>query len=285
MITKVEFRLDGSSTGYVMDVQVPKTNTKYLVRDIRGLTPVKADIITSKNALLDGEGYNTRQVGKRNIVIDFEYRPNWASGESATTLRNNLYNFATPGTKVELFLTIDDSVVRRIDGHIESLESPLFSSEITGQLSIICPVPEFLSTMQTLTLSTGTTLRYNYQGSIPTGIVVHATPHVNLKAFEIIVSSLSRPLAERTKRVRVEAPDTPYAMPAEDPIRFSSKDREKYFNTYSGRNLIPFMRVFDWPKLYPGNNDIRARAYSHSTGTELQSAPVTVYFDERFGGL
>lgn len=285
MITKVEFRVDGSSTGYVMDVQIPKTNTKYLVRDIRGLTPVKADIVTSKNSLLDGEGYNSRQVGKRNIVIDFEYRPNWATGESATTLRSNLYKFATPGTKVEVFFTIDDSYIRRIDGHIESLESPLFSSEITGQLSIICPVPEFLSTMQTLEFTSGTTLRYNYQGSIPTGIVVHATPHVHLKEFEIYVYSLSRPSAERGKKVRVVSPETSYAMPANDQIRFSSKDREKYFNTYSGRNLIPFMQLFDWPKLHPGNNDICVRAYSHSSGAELMSVPVTVYFDERFGGL
>lgn len=284
MITKVEFRVDGESTAYTMDVLIPKSTTKYLIRDIRGLTPVKSDIITTKNTLLDGEGFNSSQKGKRNIVIDFEYRPDWSSGESATTLRNNLYKFASPGTKVEVFFTIDNSLIRRITGYIESLDSPLFSSDVTGQLSIICPVPEFLSEMKTVNLTSAIQQRYDYSGSSPTGVVVHATPHTTLGTYRINIISYALPAGSRTQTVRVVTTSSD-SMPVNDQIRFSSKDREKYFSTVSGRNLIPLMTLFGWPKIYPGRNEITIQAFSLATGNELNNMDVQMYFDERFGGL
>lgn len=112
----------------------------YLVTDITGLGPQKANINTSQNATTDGSTFNSACIEQRNIVITLMFLEEY----SAEDLRQKTYEHFPVKKQIQLkFIT--DNRVCLIDGIVESNEPTIFSDQCGTQISIICPSPFFRS--------------------------------------------------------------------------------------------------------------------------------------------
>lgn len=189
MLTQLEVFTPGISTPpFPITDGSPETDPVQ-IRNIDGLAPVKAVVNTNQYASIDGEFYNGSYVGKRNIVLTIGLNPDWAT-QTFEELRNILYKYFMPKNEVQLKFVSTHMPDVEISGYVESCEPTIFSKDPEMQVSIICPQSPFRAT--TLAAISGTTLAFtdtttttiDYQGSIPTGILVEVTAIDGEPAFD-----------------------------------------------------------------------------------------------------
>lgn len=113
----------------------------FLITNIDGLGPVKADINTTPYEAYDGERYNSAIIPKRNIVIDIKFveEPGVSTIED---LRHDSYLYFPVKHEVKLIFDTDARKLA-ISGIVESNEPNIFSSGESTQISIVCPDPYF----------------------------------------------------------------------------------------------------------------------------------------------
>lgn len=153
-------------------------NSRYLVKDVDGLDPVKAQLSTSETATLDGVYIQNTRAAARNIVMTLGFNPNLVVGESAASLRRELYFQFPPKGRCTLRFHSDDFETVKISGTVESMEAKLFSRDPQIMISIMCPDPYF-SALTSLTHSAVNTFAYldlPGLGSAPTGFVFKTDP-------------------------------------------------------------------------------------------------------------
>lgn len=139
MLTDVQVSDSSSTSGWfsiALNGQGP-----IQIRDISGLEPVKAEIISIPSNQ-DGELFQHARVGKRNIVLKLGLNPNWVD-QTMSSLRRILYNHFPPKASRTLRFYSDDMPVVEIGGYVESLEPNMFSQDPEIQVSIICLKPNF----------------------------------------------------------------------------------------------------------------------------------------------
>ena len=159
----LELPLDGSS-GYV-------------IKDIDGLGPVKADIVTTEYASMDGGVYQASKVGMRNIVLQLGFDPSYESEDPFGELRRNLYTCLTPKTQVTMLFLSNNFETVKITGYVESFEPSMFSAEPEVQVSIVCPDPYFNSLVPITVVHTGSgVLVITNPGTVETGLVFTIWP-------------------------------------------------------------------------------------------------------------
>lgn len=123
----------------------PIIGSKYVIRNIEGLDPVKSTINLSKYASVDGEVFQGSSVGIRNIVFTIGYRDSYDGRDSLQELRRELYAIFTPTETVELRFKSGDAYTStmKIFGYVESIETSIFTEDPQVQISVICPDPYF----------------------------------------------------------------------------------------------------------------------------------------------
>lgn len=145
------------------------------VRNIDGLGPVKADILSTQFATGDGELYQGSSVGKRNIVMTLGFNPDWEE-QTMSSLRHQLYRYLLPKAWTKLRFFSDDMPTVDIEGYVESFEPNIFSQDPEVQVSVICPKPDFIEVdaiVYTGLVDDGTTvLEFEYEGTVETGFEV-----------------------------------------------------------------------------------------------------------------
>lgn len=252
------------------------------IRNIEGLGPVKANILTTPYATYDGELFTNSSVGKRNIVMTIGLNPNWVD-QSIESLRALLYDFLMPKMPVELnfFTTHMPTSSVSIDGYVESFETNIFSKDPEVQVSIVCPNADFLSNVvsllsnQTVDADGASPAIIDYNGTVPTGFDVN------------IITSVARPsytgsfVVWKTDAVQdalyfigtVNATNTIHVS-----TRPGSKIVEQLTSGVSTNLLASVTDISTWPKLLPGSNSITVAA-------TLAGQLWSISYRERFGGI
>lgn len=112
----------------------------FLIQEISGLGPVKADINVSELSSVDGSIYNSARLPSRNIVF------NLVLLESPTIedTRQKSYKYFPVKKRVRLLIETTNRTAE-IFGYVESNEPIIFSRQETTQISIVCPNPYFYS--------------------------------------------------------------------------------------------------------------------------------------------
>lgn len=112
----------------------------FLIQEISGLGPVKADINVSELSSVDGSIYNSARLPSRNIVFKL------ALLESPTIedTRQKSYKYFPVKKRVRLLIETTNRTAE-IFGYVESNEPIIFSRQETTQISIVCPNPYFYS--------------------------------------------------------------------------------------------------------------------------------------------
>lgn len=273
MLTLVEAR---NMQGALLSLPLDNVVGGYSLRDALGLDPVKATIVSSSFAGVDGAQYQTSRREERNIKLKLGFEPDYVMS-SVRDLRLKAYNFFMPKSKVDLRFYDSSGLVVNISGYVESCETPLFTDEPGVDVSILCLDSDFLDSTSTVMngSSTPDTTEdlYHYAGSVETGIN--------------FVFNINRALTEFT--IYHRGPDG--LLRSMDFADSFVNGDILTINTVTGSKVVTLTRAGStssllrakspqsgWLELLPGDNYIRV----YATGAGI---PFTITYTTRYGGL
>lgn len=274
MLNKVEVR---NSQGAVLSLPLFDSSGGYAVTDIDGTDPVRASIVTSTIAGIDGNTYQSSRRDSRNIVIKLDIVPDYVTND-AKILRDNLYKYFMPKSNVTLtFFDTDGSTVE-ISGRVEDLDSPKFVKEPFADISIICFDPDFLATTPTVfsgnsSSNPNTFSTLNYEGTSDTGVIFTFTAPRSLTGFTLSVKTPSNITQLLTYSQVINSGDI---------IHISSVTRDKYAiqirSSVESSVLNGVSPTSIFPVLEAGNNEIRVTI-------DGAAIPYTITYNRRYGAI
>ncbi len=277
-IDKVEIT---NPQGNLLTLSMEDISNGYVVQEIQGLDPVKATIVTSNFATMDGQQYQASSRETRNIIFTLGYAPNFSINQTVRSLRSRLYGFLMPKTEVLLSFYMSDGLVVNITGRVESCEAPLFAQEPQTNVSVICFDPDFIDASTVALHGTFTTIDSSYRtvqvnGTVETGLTsLHFTAPKALSEFTIYHTTPSG--AVRT--MLISAP-----LLLNDVVNLCTiKGQKSITMTRSGVTTSLLWAVSPqspWVLLEPGTNQMYVNA--SSTGP---SASISIDYNNRYGGL
>lgn len=112
----------------------------FIIRNIEGLGPAKANINTTDISLNDGSMYNSSRLDNRNITFDLLFYQ--TDTETIEDIRQKSYKYFPIKKKVTLTVETDNNTLVT-EGYVESNEPEIFSETEGSNISIICTDPYF----------------------------------------------------------------------------------------------------------------------------------------------
>lgn len=122
----------------------------FLILDVDGLGPAKADINTVELLNDDGSIYNSARVNSRNIV----FRLQFLESPTIEDIRQKTYKYFPIKKRVDILVETDNRISQTY-GYVESNEIDLFSKKEGAVISVLCPSAYFYSTSYTSTIFSG----------------------------------------------------------------------------------------------------------------------------------
>lgn len=248
----------------------------YLVKEITGLSPVRANMVSSGYASTDGENYQSSRRDKRNIVIKLGLIPDFGQN-TVQALRDRLYTYLMPKTEVKLRFLVNLGESREIVARVETFDSNLFSKEPDAVISLLAFQPDFYEPTPTVvggeTTSTGTTIPVVYDGTIETGVKFGLLADRNMDGFTIH-NQVNSGLVQTLEFVS--------PILSGDFIEISTVPGKKYATVTRGAVISSILYGVSpyatWTRFEPGTNHFRVFA---------EGVPVayTVEYTTKYGGL
>jgi hypothetical protein len=273
------FKIDvTNSAGATYTFQLDDPSSGFELREVQGLDPVKATIVTTSFAQLDGTQYQSSKREARDILIRLGLEPDFV-GTSVKDLRKILYNWFMPKTFVSITLYDDDEEEPTvyITGRVESNQAPLFQQFPEANLSIMCFDSDFKDlgsvSISGNSVSDTTETLVEYTGTVETGIVFTFSPDRDISEFT---------LYHRTPDGTTKQSNFAVELHAGDVVTLSTSPGSKsVILTRSGSDTsilygMPAPRY--WIALAPGDNYIRVFA-------EGDGIPFEIAYTNRYGGL
>lgn len=274
-----------NSQGSVLDLPLEDVSGGFVVKEIDGLGPVKATLVSSSFANQDGEQYHSSRRESRNIRIKLGLDPDYAA-YSVYDLRTQLYKFFMPKTKAKLefnlFNKFAESILTQdldleIYARIESLEPDIFSREPAVDLSLLCYDPDFVDPIPVIfdgfTVDDLTETVLEYEGNIETGAVFKIMPDRDMVDFTIY----HRPPDDTLRTVYFTQP-----LLTGDELTIGSVIGEKHVTLkragVESAALYSISPQSSWIELFEGDN--RFRVYS-----EGAPVPYSIEYTRKYGGL
>jgi len=274
MLERVEVR---NVQGDLFKLVLSDSSSGFIVADIDGLGPVKATLVSSSFAGIDGKQYQSSQREARNIKFKLELDPDPAI-ETVRSLRNKLYDFFMPKARIAMQWFLEDGLVVEIPGVVETCDPDHFAQEPTMDISIMCFQPDFYElTSESIPglLTTDTVETYfDYLGTVETGVVITLT--VDRDVDELTVYHRI-PSGETQTLTFDNAP-----LIAGDVLTISTVQGDKGATLNRGGTISSVLYGISpqskWIELKRGTNGIRI----YATGAAI---PVDVQYVNRYGGL
>lgn len=273
MLVKVEAQ---NPQGDVLSLELEDISDGFVVANVDGLDPVKAEIVSSSFAQLPGSDYQSSSRGERNVVIKLALEPDYVD-TSVQDLRDRLYNFFMPQEEVLLRFYRFDGLAVYSSGRVETCDVEMFTQEPSADISIILFDPDLIRTtgdsLSGNTVSTSTETTVTYPGTASVGYVFTLNVDRTLTEFTIY---------HRLPDGSLNSMDVQASMVAGDVVKISTVDRNKYATlTRSGMTTSLLYGVTvqsTWTQFKKGTNKLRV----YATGAAI---PYTVEWTPRYGGL
>ena len=273
MLTKLEVRTEAGS---LLVLPLDDVSDGYALTNVEGLDPVKATVVSSSFAAVDGAHFHSARRELRNILITLKLLPDFVAS-SARSLRTNLYDYFMPKSEVQLRFFDDSDLTVNISGRVETLEAPLWTEEPEANISILCFDPDFVEldsiTVEGDTVDDTTEFLITYDGSVETG-------------FEFVLN-VDRVLDEFTIYHRppdnvVRTMDFAASLVADDVVTINTNVGEKAATLLRSSTLSSILYGVSaqstWFELVKGDNYLRVFA-------EGAAIPFTIEYTQRHGGL
>lgn len=272
MIDKIEFK---SENGELLVLEQRKVNDGIIIADIGGLGPVKATMVSSSFANLDGEQYQSMRREARDMKFRFELRPDFTSG-TIRQIRQRLYRFFMTKTQVDMGIFLDDGLVVDILGKVETCEPTIFTKEPAMDVGIRCHLPDFVEPGSTVFPgASGSDYTIDYEGTVEAGVIFRLYVNQNLSNFTIY---------HRSPAGEMRQMDFSYAagLVDGDIVEISTITGNKYARLKRGSAVSEIVYTVSpysyWFELFSGNNTIRV----FHTGGPI---PFEIEYVTRHGGL
>jgi Phage tail protein len=273
MLTQVEAR---SSQGTSLMLPLEDISNGFALEDVGGLDPVKATIVSTKFAQIDGAQPQSSSRETRNITMKISLQPDYAV-ETVQDLRDHLYDFFMPKEFVDLHLYDHAGRVVNATGQVESCVAPLFVKDPEVNISIICFDPDFVE-LDTVDLSGSTVADttetlVSYIGTSQTGM--QFVMHVNrtMSGFTIY---------NRLPGNTLQTLDVAYPLVSGDELTINTMPGSKGATLVRGgvtsQPLYSVSPQADWTFFKRGDNYIRV----HASGAAV---PFDISYYNRYGGL
>lgn len=248
----------------------------YLVKEILGLSPVRANMVSAGYAAQDGEYYQASKREKRNLTLKLGLIPDYGAN-SVQNLRDVLYRYLMPKTEVRLRFHVGENTTREITVRVETFDSNLFAKEPDAVINMIGFNPDFYDPVQTTvngtTTSTGTTIPIEYVGTIDTGIQFNILANRNMSGFTIH-NQVNNGLMQTLEFVE--------DILSGDYIQINTNPGHKEAIRTSGAVISSILNGVSpyatWTKFEPGVNNFRVFA-------EGVAVPYSVQYTAKYGGL
>ena len=275
MITTVRI---ANSSSY-MQVALADPSDGYLIKDISGLEPGKATMVSTTFANAPGAQYQTSRREVRNIVFTVGLRSQ--AGLSVDDLRAKLYSYFMPQSAVTLTFYTTNLEPVKIDGVVESFEYTRFTKDPQATISVLCYDPDFLalsSVSSTSTVgATGTTI--NYIGTVNTGLEVK----LNLATTTGVATTvtLTNTRSDGVQKLNfihyASLPTGAGSYLLIDTNRFKKAVTMQSGSVVS--SALAYVQPFsDWVQLKPGANKL-------ATTFDRSGTVVTCTYTNRYGGI
>lgn len=273
MLSKIEAR---TSQGSLLTLELADISDGLLLADVEGLDPVKATIVESSFALLDGAQYHSSKREPRDIKLTIELRPDFGL-TTVRALRSQLYGFFMPKREIFLRFYLLDGLTVNIAGRVETCEASIFSKDPAVDISIRCFDPDFVDVATQLiegsTVSDTTETTFTYDGTVEAGIVFV----LNLDRTETEFTIYHRPPDGTLRQMDVAA-----SMLSGDVVTISTipgaKGATLLRSGTTSSILYGVTPQSNWVELDQGTNTLRI----YATGAAI---PFTVSYMNRYGGL
>lgn len=265
-----------SNQGALLNLPLEDLVHGFLLEEIGGLDPVKATIVSSSFAQLDGSLYQSSRREERNITVRISLEPEWGV-ETVRDLRKRLYAYFMPKSAIELTFYSTDMNPVKINGRVESFETALFSAEPAVDISILCGDPDFIDPILEIwegdTTSTTAETLIDYEGSVETGFLFTLNLDRALSDFTIY---------HRDPAGNLRQLDFAGTLLNLDVLKISTVAGNKYARFTRGGVESSYLYGIDaasaWLELQPGENAIRVYAAG-------ASIPYTIEYLRKHGGL
>ena len=140
----------------ILELRFPE-KSGFLVQEITGLGPAKANINSTELSTTDGSFYNSARLNSRNITMTLKFMHT----PTIETVRQLSYKYFPVKKRIKLTVNTDNRSCE-IYGYVEANEPNIFSNQSSTTISIVCPDPYFYST------GDGATKVTVFSGIIPT---------------------------------------------------------------------------------------------------------------------
>lgn len=271
MLSRVEVR---TTQGDLITLTLEDSSNGLVVQNITGIDPVDAVLVSTSFAAIDGEQYLAARRNKRNIVFTLGLNP---SDGNVRALRHQLYNFFMPKSIVELNWVDDDTTSVTIEGHIEKMETALFSQTPAVNISVMCFDPDFYDPTPvdvTGMLTSDTVAKsVTYAGTVETGVTLTVNVNRSLSEFTVY----HKPPNDNMRTL-----DFSYPLIAGDVLVISTVPGAKgAYLTRAGTQsavLYGLSPQSNWLSLEPGVNTLLVQA-------DGAGVPLTFEYVNKYGGL
>lgn len=174
--------------GLTLTLNMGENDSGYAVKDIDGLQPVKAELVSTGYAGVDGEQFQVAKRGPRNIKMKLDLEPDF-SAFTYTDLREKLYDYFMPKSQITLRFYQTTGLYVDIVCIVEDFDTPLFDQDPDIQISLMGYLPDFIDprTVQLTgnTVSDLTERNITYPGTVETGVKFTLLPNRSLSAFTL----------------------------------------------------------------------------------------------------
>lgn len=273
MLTKVEARND---QGTLLTLPMMDVSEGFIIQDIDGLDPVKATLVSSSFANLDGEQYQSARREKRNLVFSLGLEPDYID-QTVKQLRSRLYGHFMPKANVNFRFFSTDFPTVDISGRVESFETDLFSKDPAITTSLLCFNPDFYDATPVLyngnTVADSTEATVNYVGTVESGITFRLNINRTISGFTLY----NRPADDSLRSLEFVAP-----LIAGDVVEINTASGSKgatLTRAGIGSSILYGISPYsNWIEMQPGPNRLRVVV----SGAPM---PYTVAFTTKYGGL
>lgn len=272
MLESIEIR-NSQNQSLVLPLWDPENG--YFVTEVEGLDPVRANMVTSNVATVDGDQYQSSRRDKRNVILKLGIES--VQDKSVRDLRNSLYAFLMPKTEVNLRFFDTEAIPVGIQGRVETFTAPLFTREPHADVSILCFNPDFQAVDSTV-FNGETTSSFEendlfYDGSVSTGFQFQMDFQRSVDAFVIYQTGGDNIL--RTMEIN-------YPFVSGDVVKIGTTPGNK--SVILNRGGVDQSILYSksqgsvWGELTPGSN--RVRVYAEGAAIDY-----SITYKSRFGGL
>lgn len=273
MLTEVQATSD---QGSLLSLPLSAVSSGIFVKEIEGLDPVKATIVSAGFPSQTGEQYQASKREARDITLHLGIEADWVL-EEPRDVRARIYQFFMPRTWTDLAFVDSNGITFRITGMIESCQTPPFSKDPAVDVVVRCFYSDFVDHDVVFdsdsTVSNTLMTDIEYAGSVETGFRFQLFVDRTVSAFTLYNEMPSGKLRQL---------DFSYPLLNGDTVTIDTVPGEKVITlTRSGVSssiLFAMSSQSAWLDFWPGLNKFRA----YATGAGI---PFILTYFNRYGGL